>query len=197
MTDDRSDTARRRFLQALGAGTALGIGASTTATTSGDGDKSAMTTTAATGDDAADGPKTALDDPGLITAESDDDFETTVARVEPALEERDLLLVATIDHAENAESADMDLPPTTLFLFGNPAAGTPLMRASRSVAIDLPQKLLVWEADGQVYVTYNDPQYLARRHDLEGVDDQLTAVADALADLASAVAGTGSNASED
>ncbi|QRV15669.1 DUF302 domain-containing protein [Haloterrigena salifodinae] len=196
MTDDRSDTARRRFLKALGAGTALGIGASTTATAGSDGDKPASTTAAAGGDD-ADGPKTALDDPGLITAESDADFETTVARVEPALEERDLLLVATIDHAENAESADMDLPPTTLFLFGNPAAGTPLMRASRSVAIDLPQKLLVWEADGQVFVTYNDPQYLARRHDLEGVDDQLTGVADALADLASAVAGTGSSAGED
>ncbi|ADB60268.1 protein of unknown function DUF302 [Haloterrigena turkmenica DSM 5511] len=179
MTDDRSDTARRRFLQALGAGTALGIGASTTA---------------AAGDD---DPEAALDDPGLITLESDADFETTVARVEPALEERDLLLVATIDHAENAESVDMELPPTTLFLFGNPAAGTPLMRASRSVAIDLPQKLLVWEADGQVYVTYNDPQYLARRHDLEGVDDQLMGVADALANLASAVAGTGPDASGD
>ncbi|NUB91625.1 DUF302 domain-containing protein [Haloterrigena sp. SYSU A558-1] len=193
MTDDRSDTARRRFLQVLGAGTALGIGASTTATASGDGDKSATPTVTAGDDD----PEAALDDPGLITAESDADFETTVARVEPALEVRDLLLVATIDHAENAESADMDLPPTTLFLFGNPAAGTPLMRASRSVAIDLPQKLLVWEADGQVFVTYNDPRYLARRHDLEGVDQQLTGVADALADLASAVAGTEPDAGED
>ena len=173
MTDDRSDTARRRFLQVLGAGTALGIGASTTA---------------AAGDDADDDPETVLDDPGLITIESDDTFETTIARVEPALEERDLLLVATIDHAENAESVDLDLPPTTLFLFGNPAAGTPLMQASRSVAIDLPQKLLVWEADGQVYVTYNDPQYLARRHDLEDVDEQLTGVADALENLARAVA---------
>ncbi|WP_339104077.1 DUF302 domain-containing protein [Haloterrigena salinisoli] len=172
MTDDRSDTARRRFLQVLGAGTALGAGAAT----------------AAAGGDADDDPKRPLEDPGLVTLESDDGFETTVARVEPALEERDLQLVATVDHAANAESVDMDLPPTTLFLFGNPAVGTPLMRASRSIAIDLPQKLLVWEADGRVFVTYNDPQYLGRRHELEGVDERLANVADALDNLARAVA---------
>ena len=177
MPSDRSDTARRRFLQVLGAGTALGIGASTTVAAGDDTDPD------------ADGKCPPLADPGLVTLESDADFETTVARVESALEERDLQLVATVDHAANADSVDMDLPPTTLFLFGNPVVGTPLMQASRSVAIDLPQKLLVWAADGRVFVTYNDPQYLARRHDLAGVDEQLAGVAEALADLAGAVAG--------
>ena len=203
MPDDRSDTARRRFLQVLGAGTALGIGAST-GVTAGEDDTGAGTdgdTDAAHGD----GPYLPMDDPGLITLESDADFETTVSRVEPALEERGLQLVTTVDHAANADSVDMDLPPTTLFLFGNPAVGTPLMQASRSIGIDLPQKLLVWEADDRVRVTYNDPQYLATRHDLEDaaerssaspasharqdVDEQIAGASEALAGLAAAVAG--------
>lgn len=179
MTHDRTETARRRFVQLLGAGTALGIGGSTAVSAGDESDNHSKQD---------DDSHTPLDDPGLVTLESDADFETTVARVEPALEARDLLLVTTVDHAENAASVGEELPPTTLFLFGNPAVGTPLMQASRSVAIDLPQKLLVWEADGEVFVTYNDPQYLARRHDLEGVDNQIMGVAEALAALAGAVA---------
>ena len=197
MPDDRSDTARRRFLQVLGAGTALGIGASAGATadehdTDGGGDDGPDADAAA-----GDGPYLPIDDPGLITLESDADFETTVSRVEPALEERDLQLVTTVDHAANADAVDTDLPPTTLFLFGNPAVGTPLMQASRSIAIDLPQKLLVWEADDRVHVTYNDPQYLATRHDLEGVDEPLAGVSEALAELAAAVAGADVASSDD
>ncbi len=163
--------ARRRIVQVLGAGAVLGT-AGSPAVAATDGERT---------DDRRDGA-------GLITVESDADFETTVARVEPALEERGLLLVTTVDHAANAATVGMDLPPTTLFLFGNPEAGTPLMQANRSIAIDLPQKLLVWEADGNVFVTYNDPRYLARRHGVAGRDELLANIDAALEDLAVAVA---------
>ncbi|WP_459810301.1 DUF302 domain-containing protein [Halopiger thermotolerans] len=183
MSNDRpATTARRRFVQLLGAGTALGTVGSTAAVA---GDESTTGTRKGDSDCPSD-----YDEAGLVTHESDADFETTVARVEPALEERDLTLVTTVDHAANAASVDESLPPTTLFLFGNPAVGTPLMQAQRSIAIDLPQKLLVWAADGDVYVTYNDPQYLAHRHGLEGEElrNRIATIADALEGLALAVA---------
>jgi uncharacterized protein (DUF302 family) len=78
----------------------------------------------------------------------------------------------------------MELPPTTLLIFGNPRLGTPLMQASRSVAIDLPQKMLVWEDEGEVMVSYNDPQYLAARHGIEGKEEILETISNALENLA-------------
>ena len=95
-----------------------------------------------------------------------------------------MTLLATVDHAANAASVDRELPPTTLFVFGNPDVGTPLMRAARSVAIDLPQKLLVWADGSAVRVSYNDPTYLADGHGIDGQDDRLEAVGDLLRRLA-------------
>jgi uncharacterized protein (DUF302 family) len=119
----------------------------------------------------------APDADGLVTVESDQEFDATVSRIEAAIEASPLTLVTTVDHAANAAAVDRDLPPTTLFLFGNPDAGTPLMQEGRSIAIDLPQKLLVWEDDEQVLVVYNDPQYLADRHGLENLADRLEGLA--------------------
>jgi uncharacterized protein (DUF302 family) len=122
---------------------------------------------------------------GLVTVESDDPFSDTLDRVESAIEGNDALsLIATVDHAANAESVGMELPPTTLLIFGNPRLGTPLMQASRSVAIDLPQKMLVWEDEGEVMVSYNDPQYLAARHGIEGKEEILETISNALENLA-------------
>jgi len=122
---------------------------------------------------------------GLVTVESDDAFDATVSRISSAIEGNDaLMLIATVDHAANAESVGMDLPPTTLLIFGNPKLGTPLMGASRSVAIDLPQKMLVWEEEGEVMVSYNDPQYLAARHGIEDKAEILEKIAGALEKLA-------------
>lgn len=112
-----------------------------------------------------------------------------MSRVEPALEARELTLVTTIDHAANAASVGQSLPPTTLFLFGDPATGTPFIQADRSVAIDLPQKLLVWEDDGDVFLTYNDPRFLAERHGLDAADQRLATIADGLEELVAAIAG--------
>lgn len=127
---------------------------------------------------------------GLVTVSSDQSFDATVERISSAIEGNDALtLVATIDHAANAESVGKELPPTTLLIFGNPELGTPLMQESRSAAIDLPQKMLVWEDDGAVSVTYNDPQYLAARHGIEGKDDVLETIAGALDTLTTGQSG--------
>lgn len=180
MTHESNGTARRRFVQLLGAGAATGVGVSTAAADDG----GSAGTGRANDEDGADGG-----DSGLVTVESNADFETTVSRVEPALEARELTLLTTVDHAANAASIDQSLPPTTLFLFGNPAVGTPLMQTARSIAIDLPQKLLVWEDGGDVFLTYNDPRYLAARHGFDTADERVTMVADALEQLVAAIAG--------
>lgn len=122
---------------------------------------------------------------GLVTEESGASFDETLANVEGAVEEEGLNLVATVDHSEGAATVGEELPPTTLVIFGNPEAGTPLMQSSQTVGIDLPQKMLVWEdAAGQVNVSYNDPEYLAERHGLEGVDEEIEMVSGALEMLA-------------
>jgi uncharacterized protein (DUF302 family) len=127
-----------------------------------------------------------LDSPGLVTTESDQSFEATAQCIETRIEDGPLRLMTTVDHAANAESIDEDLPPTKLFIFGNPAVGTPLMAESRSVGIDLPQKMLVWEDGDGVKITYNDPQFLFDRHEIEGMEDSLAQISGALQDLATA-----------
>lgn len=127
---------------------------------------------------------------GLVTVESDESFDATVERITSMIEGNDALtLVTTVDHAKNARSVDIDLPPTTLLVFGNPELGTPLMQASRSVAIDLPQKMLVWEEDDEVMVTYNDPQYLAACHGIDGEDEVLERITGALETIATGESG--------
>jgi len=121
---------------------------------------------------------------GLVTVSAEAGVEQTVDRITTDIENSELTLMTTVDHAANAASVDMELPPTTLLIFGNPAAGTPLMQASRTVAIDLPQKMLVWEDDGQTKVTYNDPEYLANRHDIDGQSDRLAQINSVLEGLA-------------
>ena len=125
-------------------------------------------------------------DPGLVTVESDAPFDETFDRLQGAIEENEnLRILATVDHGANAAAVDQELPPTRLILFGNPALGTPLMQSARTTAIDLPQKLLVWaDQDGRVFVTYNDPLYLRERHGIEGRDEILTTMSDALSNLA-------------
>jgi uncharacterized protein (DUF302 family) len=78
------------------------------------------------------------------------------------------------------------MPPTLLLIFGNPKVGTPLMLCSPSIAIDLPQKALIWEdADGKTWISYNDPQFLKLRHDTQGCDEVLQKVSTALGNFAS------------
>ncbi|MEO0705013.1 MAG: DUF302 domain-containing protein [Cyanobacteria bacterium J06649_5] len=104
---------------------------------------------------------------GLVIKQSPHSVEDTQQRFVSILEEKGLNVFATIDHAQNAEGAGLSLRPTRVVIFGNPKLGTPLMECGPSLAIDLPQKMLIWEGDdGQVQIAYNDPRYLGGRHQL-------------------------------
>jgi uncharacterized protein (DUF302 family) len=144
----------------------------------------------ATGEDAADGLRAGS---GLVTVSSPASVAITFDRLRAAIEANEnLTVLATVDHAANADRVGLALPPTRLILFGNPRLGTPLMRDGRTLAIDLPQKLLVWQTDdGATRVTWNDPAFLARRHGVRGHEDTLRTIAEALRRLASGATATG------
>jgi uncharacterized protein (DUF302 family)/uncharacterized membrane protein YidH (DUF202 family) len=104
---------------------------------------------------------------GIITVESHHSVDQTVEKLEALLEAKGIKLFTLVDHSGEAKKAGMQMRPTKLLIFGNPKAGTPLMIASPSIAIDLPLKLLVWEdAGGRTRISYNDPAYLQERHGL-------------------------------
>ncbi|MEM1256321.1 MAG: DUF302 domain-containing protein [Cyanobacteria bacterium P01_H01_bin.21] len=106
---------------------------------------------------------------GLIVKSSPYSVEETETRFTQILEARGLNLFASVDHTQNAAGVDLALRPTRVVIFGNPRLGTPLMQCQQTIAIDLPQKVLIWEDDqGQVQLAYNDPQYLGGRHRLDG-----------------------------
>ncbi|WP_201278989.1 DUF302 domain-containing protein [Leptolyngbya iicbica] len=129
--------------------------------------------------------QSSMTETGLIQVSSEFSVEETSDRLAALFAERRLNVFARIDHAQNAASVGKDLRPTTLFIFGNPAVGTPLMQCNQSVAIDLPQKMLVWQdADDQVWLTYNDPQYLNARHDLTGCEMVIDRIGQVLGDIA-------------
>jgi len=99
---------------------------------------------------------------------------------------RDLTLMTRVDHRANASGAGLELRPTTLFIFGKPQAGTPLMVDAPTIAIDLPQKLLVVadQESGTVRVVVNDPVHLAHRHGLDGEDPRIQRLAGVLRAIA-------------
>jgi uncharacterized protein (DUF302 family) len=108
-------------------------------------------------------PAAAVD--GLVVKPSPHPVAETMDRIERAVKERALVVVARVDHAAAAQKAGLTLRPTELLIFGNPKAGTPLMQAVQSIGIDLPLKVLAWEDDkGKVWLAYNDPAWLATRH---------------------------------
>ena len=102
---------------------------------------------------------------GLVTVTSPHSTSQTMARLEAVVKERGLNVFAKIDHAAGAAKIGKTLRPTELLIFGNPQGGTPLMECAQSAGIDLPLKALVWQdAAGKVMLSYNDPDYLAKRH---------------------------------
>lgn len=104
---------------------------------------------------------------GIVSLRSKHSVDETVTKIEGWLRAKDVKLFAVIDDSGEAKKAGMTMPPTKLLIFGNPKAGTPLMLASPSVAIDLPLKLLVWQdSNGRVWISYNSPEYLKVRHNI-------------------------------
>jgi uncharacterized protein (DUF302 family)/uncharacterized membrane protein YidH (DUF202 family) len=106
-------------------------------------------------------------DKGIVDKPSNHSVEQTVERLKSILQSKGVTLFALVDHSGEAEKVGMKMRPTKLLIFGNPKAGTPLMLAAPTSAIDLPLKVLVWEDDqGKVWASYNSPAYLQERHGL-------------------------------
>jgi len=106
-------------------------------------------------------------DNGVVRIASHHTVAETVAKLESILQAKNVKVFAIVDHSGEAEKAGLKMPNTKLLIFGNPNAGTPLMLASPSVALDLPLKILVAEdAGGKVWISYNSPSYLQQRHNL-------------------------------
>jgi uncharacterized protein (DUF302 family)/uncharacterized membrane protein YidH (DUF202 family) len=119
---------------------------------------------------------------GIVTIPSHHSVDETVEKLEKVLQAKGVKLFALIDHSGEAEKAGLQMRPTKVLIFGNPKAGTPLMVAVPSIAIDLPLKVLVREdAAGSVWISYNDPAYLQSRHRLPQDLVQNIAAAEALA----------------
>jgi uncharacterized protein (DUF302 family) len=105
-------------------------------------------------------------EPGVITKISPRLVADTVSRLQELIKDKGLKLFAVIDQRAEARSAGLDMPDTTLVIFGSPAAGTPVMVAAPLSALDLPLKVLIWADEGQVKVSYYAPEELGRRHGL-------------------------------
>ena len=122
---------------------------------------------------------------GILTIDSVHTVDETVQRLEQILHARNVRLFAVVDHSGEAQKAGFKMRPTKLLIFGSPKAGTPLMLAAPSIAIDLPLKLLVWEdATGKVRISFNAPSYLQQRHGLSSDLLPNIAVVEAIAALA-------------
>jgi len=131
----------------------------------------------------------ALAENGLVSVRRNHSVAETADRLESILNDKGMKVVARIDHSAGAASVDLKLRPTELLIFGNPKVGTPLMQCEQTVAIDLPQKMLIWEDEsGAVWLAYNDPGYLAERHDIRGCEGNLKKIGEALAGFARAAA---------
>ena len=104
---------------------------------------------------------------GLIDIPSNHSVDKAVEKLKGILQAKNITLFALVDHSGEAAKAGLKMGPTKLLIFGNPKGGTPVMLAAPSIAIDLPLKILIWEnARGKVWVTYNSPYYLQKRHGL-------------------------------
>jgi uncharacterized protein (DUF302 family)/uncharacterized membrane protein YidH (DUF202 family) len=119
---------------------------------------------------------------GIVSTPSNHSVDQTVEKLEAMLRVKGVALFALVDHSGEAAKAGMTMRPTKLLIFGNPKAGTPLMLAAPSSAIDLPLKILVWEdGESKVWLSYNSPQYLQKRHGLPPELMQNVAVVEMLA----------------
>ena len=128
---------------------------------------------------------------GLITLRSSYGPKETMNKLETEVKAKGLTVFARIDHAAGAAEVGLPLPPSELLIFGNAKGGTPLMQSVQTIGIDLPLKALVWQdASGTTWLSYNDPNWLAKRHGLGHEADApvkaISAALDAMAKAATA-----------
>jgi uncharacterized protein (DUF302 family) len=110
---------------------------------------------------------TTLPENGMVHLSSQHSASETLQRLKSAVTARGLAILAEIDHSGDAAKVGLKMQPAQLLIFGNPKAGTPVMAASPTAALDLPLKALVWQdAEGKVWLSYNSPEYLKQRHNI-------------------------------
>jgi len=126
-------------------------------------------------------------DSGLVSVKSAHNVKKTADRLESALKAKGMKVFNRVDHAQGAKSVNKTLRPTELIIFGNPKIGTVLMQCKQSIGIDLPQKALVWEdSTGQVWLSYNNPKYIAERHQIKKCGEVIKKIKNALGNFAKA-----------
>jgi uncharacterized protein (DUF302 family) len=126
---------------------------------------------------------------GMINVASKHSVAQTADRLENILKSKGMKVFGRVPHSQGAKTVGVDLLPMELIIFGNPKVGSPLMKCAKSVAIDLPQKALIWQdKNNGVWISYNHPSYLKQRHNIEGCDAVLKKVEAALAKMTAAAA---------
>ena len=123
---------------------------------------------------------------GLINVKSELSVQETTGRLEKILQDKGMTIFKSLSHSDGAKNVGIELRETQLIIFGNPKVGSPLLQCQQSVAIDLPQKMIIWKDDqSRVWVSYNDPRYLEKRHLITGCEDVLVKIEKALSGFAS------------
>lgn len=123
---------------------------------------------------------------GLTTIASKYDPAESIKRLEAAIKKKGMAVFGRVDHAAGAKEVGMELRPTVVVIFGSAKAGTPIMQADQTVGIDLPLKALVWQdAAGETWISYNDPEWIAKRH---GLGDGLKPIIGRMQEVIAAVA---------
>lgn len=117
----------------------------------------------------------------IITKKSNQTFNDTYHTLKMIIDNNpNLKIIKEINHQENASSAGLSLSATRLLIFGNPKLGSPLMKESQTIAIDLPQKIIVWENNGVVNISYNNPEFLKKRHHINSNNTIIATITNAL-----------------
>lgn len=126
-------------------------------------------------------------DPGVVVKQSSHSVAATLDKLEGIVKKKGFTVFARIDHAAGASAVGQSLRPTQVLIFGNPKVGTRLMSASQSAGLDLPIRVAAWEDEsGQVWLSYNDPAWLAGRHNIKGRDKVIGKMTGALGKLTDA-----------
>ncbi|MFC1868315.1 DUF302 domain-containing protein [Thermodesulfobacteriota bacterium] len=124
---------------------------------------------------------------GMIDVESSFGVKETGDRLESVLKEKGMTIFNRIKHSEAAKNVGVELRETELIIFGNPKVGSPLMNCQQSVAIDLPQKALIWkDREDKTWISYNNPRYLEKRHNISECEEVISKIEKALAGIARA-----------
>ncbi|MCK5382621.1 MAG: DUF302 domain-containing protein [Gammaproteobacteria bacterium] len=127
---------------------------------------------------------------GLVSKKSGVGVEETLDRLEAVLEKKGITIFSRVSHTAGAEDAGIELRPTELLIFGNPKLGSHFFTSRQTAGIDLPMKALAWEdVDGQVWLTYNDPQYIADRHGISDRQEIVKKMSSALDKMTNAAIG--------